>query len=290
VTPLSDSLNLTLGLRYASVENDLRDTGTFAIYPNGQAVDDDVSVGELGLAWQADDHWRLLLRADQNYRFAKVDEFMSPAFGPTFAPVILKTQEGLSTEAGAEWTVERYRAKLIVYQLDLDNEIAYDPVNYANINLDTTQRRGAITEFNWQATAKLGFNASYTYTDAHVVSGAFQGRDIPLVAKHSGLLGSNYVYSDNWQFYAELQALGERVFSGDFDNVLDRLPGYGVVNVKAEYTQKDFSLAARINNLLDKQYSDVGQLGFDANTFAAREAYFPSPEINLMLTAAWQFR
>jgi iron complex outermembrane receptor protein len=290
VTPLSDSLNLTLGLRYASVENDLRDSGTFAIYPNGQAVDDDVSVGELGLAWQADDDWRLLLRADQNYRFAKVDEFMSPAFGPTFAPVILKTQEGLSLETGAEWTVERYRAKLIVYQLDLDNEIAYDPVNYANINLDNTRRRGAITEFDWQATAKLGFNASYTYTDAQVVSGAFQGRDIPLVAKHSGLLGGNYQYSDNWQFYAELQALGERVFSGDFDNVLDRLPGYGVVNVKAEYTQKDFSLAARINNLLDKRYSDVGQLGFDPNTFAAREAYFPSPQINLMLTAAWQFR
>ena len=290
VTPLSDSLNLTLGLRYASVENDLRDTGTFAIYPNGQAVDDDVSVGELGLAWQADDHWRLLLRADQNYRFAKVDEYMSPAFGPTFEPVILKTQEGLSMETGAEWTTGRNAAKLLVYQLDLDNEIAFDPVNYANINLDATRRRGAITEFNWQATAKLGFNASYTYTDAQVVSGAFQGRDIPLVAKHSGLFGGNYAYSDNWQFYAELQALGERVFSGDFDNVLGHLPGYGVVNVKAEYSENDFSFSARINNLLDRQYSEVGQLGFDPNTFAPREAWFPSPEINLMLTAAWQFR
>jgi outer membrane receptor protein involved in Fe transport len=104
------------------------------------------------------------------------------------------------------------------------------------------------------------------------------------------MLGGNYVYSDNWQFYAELQVTGERVFSGDFDNVLDPLPGYGVVNVKAEYTQNDFSFAARVNNLFDNRYSDVGQLGFDPNTFASRAAYFPSPEINLMLTAAWQFR
>ncbi len=90
---MSNSLNLTLGLRYASVENDLSDTGTFAIYPNGQTADDDVTVGELGFSWQADNNWRLLLRADQNYRFAKVDEYMSPAFGPTFEPVILHTQK-----------------------------------------------------------------------------------------------------------------------------------------------------------------------------------------------------
>jgi iron complex outermembrane receptor protein len=290
VTPVSNSLNLTLGLRYASVENDLSDTGTFAIYPNGQTADDDVTVGELGLTWQADNNWRLLLRADQNYRFAKVDEYMSPAFGPTFEPVILQTQKGLSLESGLEWTAGRNAAKLLVYQLDLDNEIAFDPVNFANINLDTTRRRGVITEFNWQATARLGVIASYTYTDAQVVGGEFQGKEIPLVAKNSGMLGGNYVYSDNWQFYAELQVTGERVFSGDFDNVLDPLPGYGVVNVKAEYTQNDFSFAARVNNLFDNRYSDVGQLGFDPNTFASRAAYFPSPEINLMLTAAWQFR
>jgi hypothetical protein len=43
--------------------------------------------------------------------------------------------------------------------------------------------------------------------------------------------------------------------------------------------------------MFNKKYSDVGQLGFDPNAgFAAAEAYYPSPEINFLLTAAWNFR
>jgi outer membrane receptor protein involved in Fe transport len=63
-----------------------------------------------------------------------------------------------------------------------------------------------------------------------------------------------------------------------------------VINVKAEYSYRDFIFAGRVNNLLNKQYSDVGQLSYDPNTFTAREAFFPSPEINFILTAGWQFR
>ena len=80
------------------------------------------------------------------------------------------------------------------------------------------------------------------------------------------------------------------MFAGDFNNELGYLPGYGVVNIKAEYDYRDFSFAARINNLLNKPYSNVGQLSYDPNTFAPAEAFFTSPEINFLLTAAWQFR
>jgi len=111
------------------------------------------------------------------------------------------------------------------------------------------------------------------------------------------LLGSDYQLTEKWQLYGELFAISERVFAGDFDNVLGRLPGYGVINIKAGYDYRDFSFTARVNNLLNKQYSDVGQLALDPAscdpvTFvcASTEAFFTSPEINFMLTAAWQFR
>ena len=123
-----------------------------------------------------------------------------------------------------------------------------------------------------------------------MLSGPLAGKDIPLVARHSVQLGSDYQLTDKWQLYGELFAISDRVFGGDFDNVLGRLPGYGVINIKAGYDYRDFNIMARINNLLNKEYSDVGQLGFDPNTFAATEAFFTSPEINFMLTAAWQFR
>ncbi len=290
VIPASKMLDVTLGVRYAEVENDLRDTGMFAIFPAGTRIDDDVTVGTFGLSIKADDNWRILFRADQNYRFAKVDEYLQPVFTPTFTPVILKTQQGLSVETGVEWTSGSDTAKLLIYQLDLDDEIAFDPVNFANINLDETRRKGVITSGHWQQSKKLGYSASYTFTDAEVLSGAFAGKDIPLVARHSVLLGSDYQLTDKWQLYGELFAISDRVFSGDFNNVLERLPGYGVINIKAEYDYSNFIFTARVNNLLNKEYSDVGQLSYDPNTFVESEAFFTSPEINLMLTAAWQFR
>jgi len=290
VIPATGTVDITAGVRYARVNNDLRDTGGFALYPNGIQIDDSLTVGTLGLSLKASKNWRVIARADQNYRFAKVDEFLQPAFTPTFTPVVLKTQEGLSLETGVEWTHGNHTAKLMLYKLDLENEIAFDPVNFANINLDDTQRKGLIASGYWKTTKRLGLSANYTYTDAEVKSGAFAGKEVPFVATHSGLLSADYALSGVWQLYGEIFAVSDRVFSGDFNNVLGKLPGYGLLNLKTEYMVNDFSFSARINNILNKQYSDVGQLGTDPTTFAAREAFFTSPEINFLLTAAWKFR
>ena len=290
VIPASEVLDVTLGVRYAEVENQLQDTGMFATFPGGVRIEDDITVGTFGLAIRMDQNWRVLFRADQNYRFAKVDEYLQPVFTPTFTPEILKTQQGLSVETGIEWQSGGNNARLMIYQLDVDDEIAYDPVNFANINLDETRRKGLITSGYWQQSNRLGYSASYTFIDAEVLSGPFAGKEIPLVARHSLLLGSDYKLTDRWQLYGELFAISDRVFAGDFSNVLGRLPGYGLVNVKAAYDYNDFTLTARINNLFNKEYSDVGQLSYDPVTFVEREAFFPSPEINFMLTAAWQFR
>jgi iron complex outermembrane receptor protein len=286
VIPAVPSLDVTLGARYARVNNELSDGFTF----DNETITDDVSVGTFGMAYQASNNWRLLVRIDQNFRFVKVDEYTNAQ--PFPAPprtVILKTQEGLSLETGVEWVNGASSAKLVVYQLDMDNELAFDPVNYININLDETRRSGFTGSGRWQASQRLGVTASYTYTDAEVLNGAFSGKEIPFVAMHSGMISGDYQVSDKWQLYGEWLAVSDRVFSGDFNNVLSRLPGYGLVNIKAEYRIRDFTFSGRINNIFDKQYSDVGQLGTDPNTFAAREAYFPSPEINFLLTAAWGF-
>jgi len=290
IVPATDMLDVTIGVRYAEVENELSDVGAFALFPDGIDINDDITVGTLGLAIKADKNWRVLIRLDQNYRFAKVDEFLRPAFSPTFTPVILKTQEGVSLESGVEWNSGNHSAKFVVYKLDLDNEIAFDPASFANVNLDETERKGLITSGYWQATKRLGVSASYTYTDAEVSAGALKGNDIPFVSEHSGLLSLDYSVTEKWQVYGEVVVLSDRAFAGDFENVLDKLPGYGLLNVKAEYRYQNFVFSGRVNNVLDKEYSDIGQLGFDPVTFNSAAAFFPSPEINFLLTAAWKFR
>jgi iron complex outermembrane receptor protein len=278
VVPVSQALDITLGARYAEVENVLTDGFTF----NNETINDDLTVGTFGISYRANSNLRVLARADQNYRFAKVDEYANAQpFPAPPATVILQTQEGLSLETGVEWSQGGNTAKVMIYKLELENEIAFDPALFANINLDDTERKGLITSGYWKATQRLGFSASYTYTDAEVTSGFAAGNDIPLVAEHSALLSTDYAVSENWQAFAEVVAISDRVLGGDFDNTLSRLPGYGVLNIKAEYNVSDFTFSGRVNNVLDKQYSDVGQLGFDPNAgFAPAEAYYPSPEIN----------
>jgi len=296
VIPASEVLDITLGVRYAEVENELTD---FNAFNDVQNIDDDVTVGTFGLSYRLDEQWRVLVRVDQNYRFVKVDEYTGAQPFPTPPlPVTLTTQEGLSLETGVEWASGSDTAKLLIYQLDLENEIAFEPVNRTNINLDETRRKGVITSGYWQQSNRIGFSASYTFTDAEVISGPTAGKDIPLVARHSALLGSDYQLTEKWQLYGELYAISDRVFAGDFKNELQRLSGYGLINIKAEYGYRNFVLTGRINNLLNKKYSDVGQSALDPAscdpvTFicsSRTEAFFPSPEINFMLTAAWQFR
>ncbi len=287
VIPAVQSLDITIGARYAEVKNELTDGFTF----NNENINDDITVGTFGMAYQADQNWRVLVRVDQNYRFVKVDEYTNAQpFPAPPSTIILKTQEGLSLETGVEWVSGNSSAKFLVYQLDLDNEITYDPSKFINVNLDETRRTGFITSGRWQSSKRIGLGASYSYTDAEVLSGAFTGNEIPFVAKHSALLTTDYVVSQSWQLYAELVAISDRVFSGDFDNVLGKLPGYGLVNIKAEYNINDFTFSGRVNNVFNKQYSDVGQAMTDPNTFASSEAFYPSPEINFLLTAAWNFR
>jgi iron complex outermembrane receptor protein len=287
VISAAQSLDITIGVRYAEVENELTDGFTF----NNEYINDDITVGTFGMAYQADQNWRVLVRVDQNYRFVKVDEYTNAQpFPAPPSTVILKTQEGLSLETGVEWMSGNINAKFLVYQLDLDNEITFDPGNFINVNLDETRRTGFITSGRWQSSKRTGLGASYSYTDAEVLSGAFGGKEIPFVAKHNGLISADFQASDSWLVYGEWLAISERTFAGDFNNAFGKLPGYGLVNIKAEYSIKDFTLSGRINNVFNKQYSDVGQLGTDPNTFAPSETFFPSPEINFLLTAAWNFR
>lgn len=288
VIPTTQSLDFTVGVRYAEVKNDLTDGDKF----NDTVIKDSVTVGTFGLAYQVDKNWRLLARADQNYRFVKVDEYTGAQPFPSVpATVVLDMQEGISFESGIEWRKNNNTAKLTIYQLNLKSELAYDPSIGVNINLDDTKRKGLITSAHWQATQRLGYAVSYTYTNAEVTAGFASGKNIPLVAEHSALLSTNYAISDSWQVFGEVVAISDRVLGGDFDNMLDKLPGYGVLNVKAEYNVSDFTFSGRVNNLLNKEYADVGQLGYDpAASFSPGEAYYPSPEINFLLTAAWNFR
>jgi iron complex outermembrane receptor protein len=139
VWPVVPRWSVTLGARYAKVDNDLRDDFTF---PAGVDIDDSEFLTEFGVSFRPNDQWRLFARRDENLRFAKVDEYTDPVPG-----TILRTQTGVSWEFGAEWSKGAHSARVLAWRLDLDDEISTVPGVGAfglpaNTNLDSTRRNG----------------------------------------------------------------------------------------------------------------------------------------------------
>jgi len=283
VVPLNANLNMTVGARYSEVENFLKDSFTFT---TGQKVEDDDTVGELGLLYKASQNLNINFRIDENFRFAKVDEFMQPEFAPpTFAPVILKTQTGVSYEASLNWKVSRFIVDLALFKLDLDNEIAFDTVNFANINIDSTSRKGMKLDLDYRLRKKLSLGLSGSLTDASIESGIFKDKDLPLVPEKQAKLYLNYAHSSAVSINTELLYTGDRIFSGDFNNVLSKLSGFSVMNVSGQYKVKNISYKIRVNNVLNEEYSEYGGLHTDFTTpfpYVISESFYPSPERNIV--------
>ena len=97
----------------------------------------------------------------------------------------------------------------MLFDLELDDEILYDPsaqgslaefgIFGANINLDSSRRRGALLEWRWQALERLSLGGSYTWTDAEITAGTFDGNEVPYVAEHVGALNATWDFGKGHQ-------------------------------------------------------------------------------------------
>jgi len=278
----SDRHTLTLGTRHARVENDLHDSFS---YPTGTNLDDDETVYEIGVSTRLSEDWRAFVRRDENFRFPKVDEMTATLGGI----VALKTQTGVSYELGAEWVRQRNRFKIMVYRLDLDNEIDYDVSTYANVNLDPTRRDGLLLEAAHALTSTLDIGGNVGLVDASFRHGTYQGNTIPFVASHMVNVNTTWRFAPHWSAFAELQYIDDRYASGDLANDLEQLDSYIVGNVALRYEQKHWIAGLRINNVTDKEYADFAASSFNPATFANETAFYAAPERNLQATLKYRF-
>ncbi len=301
VVPLTNSLTGIAGGRYGEVSNDiLVDTLAFGrSLPEGTEIDDNEHAWELGLAWQFTPDWRVFGRLDRNYRFVTADEYSAVAdnnffadlfaFGQTVA--LPATQSGLSSEIGVEWQGTAARASLQVYQLDINDEIVFDPLLFLNTNTGDTRRQGVTLDGSYAITRSLDVAASYSYTDAHFVTGPYDGADLTFVAAHSGSVRASYRPVEQLSGWLELVGVSDRVLGGDFANTFAELPGHVVSNMNVAYRMDQFTLALRVNNLFDRQYSDAANTALDfRQSFATVETWYPSPGRNFMLSLHYDYR
>ena len=274
VYPLTRTIQVSGGVRRSEVDDD--NHGTDRQNSDGETIT------TASVAWQFRDGMRALLRRDEVLRYANVDENGYIEVGLEF----LKPQTGASWETGIEWFGKSLSGRVMLFDLELQDEILYDPSANgpdaiwgfygANVNRDS-HRRGLLTEARWQLSPTLGLAASYTYTEAEITSGTFDGKDVPYVSPHSGSLSATWSAGHGISLFAEYAYDGSRYPLGDNDNSYGKVDAEGMVNLALRWEAGPWRTSLRANNVFGEEYDSLTDI----------YGVYPAPERAAYLTVGY---
>lgn len=272
---LSQMLKLTMGIRGATQAIHL-------ISSTSNYTQMSANASTIGITYQPSRGWQGYLRRASSFRFPKADENASLPKGVNS----LRPQRGISYETGIEWQNDRNLVQLGLYQLNLRDEIAFDPTQTiqqpfgSNQNLPPTKRVGLTVSGKTNLFRQFSVNAQYNYVNPHFQSGPNSGKRIPLVAKQIVRSGITYNIRDNLNIYAETLFTGNQYPANDNANVSGHIGGYTQVNLSIHYKLKQVEANLRINNLFNKYY--YLYTAYQPSVNAVN--FYPAPERNLMLS------
>lgn len=267
VYPITSKINLSAGVRHSSVEDQN--------FSNNKNHDDDLNAGELGLNYQIDQQWRVFARYADGFRYANADENGLVLNGVDF----LESQTSESYEVGTAWSGENASVSYSLYDMTLNDEIAFDSLNYANINLPDSERRGFIFEGQWQMSNEIGLRGNYTYTDAELSEGVNEGNAVPYVSEDTYNVAITFTPIDSLVFNLESTYLGTRYLNDDDANALAKIAPLQLFNLNVIWEYNQLEIAGRIKNITNERYAGL----------QASWGQYPQPERNYEASVTYRF-
>ncbi len=217
----------------------------------------------VGLEHRFNDVFSVFARAARAFRTPNVDERVAsgPSYDAFFNPIpgtfALKTQTSVDVEGGFRIKSGPFEMQTSVYNMDLTNEIRYDPVNFYNTNLDPTRRYGGETSSSIRLSDSLLLRSGAAYTRATFREGPFSGNDVPLVSRYTANAGVTW---NVWQKYVVFDATARvwssRFMDSDNANSQVKIPANGTVDVKLSGEIDQFFWSLSVINLFNAHYYD----------------------------------
>jgi iron complex outermembrane receptor protein len=249
----------------------------------GASSERDLRAFEIAMRHRFGEHVAVYGKFGNSFRVPNVNDNYS-LFTGTVAQ--LEPQTSHDREIGTDLKLGRASYRLAVYEMDVNNEIHFNPVTFSNVNLAPTRRYGLEGEGKWQLTAGLSAFANYTYAVSKFREGAFSGNAVPLVPRHTANVGAAWQFMPRTRLNAVVNYVGEQVFDGDETNTFGRrMPHYTLVDLKLNHETGGWLLSAGVKNLLNQQYFSYGLFtGFP--TYIA----YPAAERSLFVSAQYAFK
>lgn len=248
---------------------------------------------QLGLEHRLNDVFSLFGRAARAFRTPDVDERVAsgPAFDAFFNPIpgnfTLKTQTSHDIEGGFRIKAGIFQMQSSIYNMDLVNEIHFDPVNFFNYNLDPTRRYGSETTASLRVSDSVLLRGAFSYTRAVFREGPFAGNDVPLVSPYTANAGVTW---NVWQRYLMLDATvrywSSRHMDNDQANTRPLIPANATFDFKLSGEYQRFFWSLSVNNVLNALYYDYAiASAFSEGRFSA----YPLPGRTYVVKAGATF-
>lgn len=228
-------------------------------------------------------------RAGRAFRYPNVDERIGTGRLGLGIPVNfdLKTQTSRDVEGGLRLQWDRFTAQSSVYLMDLKNELAFDPVNFVDYNLDPTRRYGSETTVGYRLSDSVRLKGGLAYTRAVFRDGVFAGQDVPLVARWTASGGVSWDIYRKWlTFDASVRYLGPRRMANDNANVQPLIPSRPFLDLRLGGEVDKFFWSVAFQNAFTNYYYDYAVAS--ASTIGRYNAY-PLPGRTFMARAGMTF-
>ncbi|KQQ46382.1 outer membrane hemin/siderophore receptor protein [Duganella sp. Leaf126] len=247
--PVHDG-RISAGVRRELFDKHYRDTQSYAT--TGYNLTQGLNAWEIQLSYMPASGLTVFGKAGQSYRLANADE-------NAYTPVIneaLRPQKSKDLELGATYAIDAAsKATARLFRSNLTDEIFYDPVNFANTNLDPTRRQGFELDAEQRIAPDWRVSAHYQYVDAKFRSGAFAGRQMVLVPEHTVTARLSWVPATGHSADLGVQWVDDQRYGEDFANsCAGRIPSYTTLDGRYARTVGQWELAVSGQNLTDKRY------------------------------------
>lgn len=230
----------------------------------------------IGIEHRFNDSFAVFARAASAFRTPNIDERVGVgAFAAPVKTFDLKIQTSNDVEGGFRIKAGRFELQSSIYNMDLLNEIHFDPVNFVDTNLDPTRRYGSETSVSLRASDTVLLRGGFAYTRAVFREGPFAGNDIPLVSRVTANAGITW---NIWQSYlvadATVRYWGTRYMDNDQANTQSLIPANATVDFKLSGKYDRFFWSLSVNDVFNALYYDYAV----ASTFTPdRFAAYPLP-------------
>ena len=232
------------------------------VNPQGLPLDRDETrhATHIGIEHRFNPHFAIFGRMAQSFRVPNVDERIGASPAGVVTNFDLRTQRSHDYEAGFRVHAGPFDLQTSYYRMVLVDEIHFNPITFANTNLDPTLRYGVENSASYRFADNLRMKGSVTYTRAKFREGPFAGNDVPEVARWSAAAGVSWdIYKKYLTLDGVVRYVGKRYMDGDEANTgAMMVPSHTVVDLRLGGEYGNLFWAINVQNLFDRLYFDYG--------------------------------